>query len=230
MAIEIDNGIIDLIEGKTIVLYTPNANGEMPNVAVKQFIPSSISMSLEKWYVGYTPEIINGFNMVEISEDIASGLQHFNIIDGETKKYDANGTLNEDGEKITITMTEDQLVKQIISKKFVMVLEANRKLDAKLSAYFNQFSTVEKDIWNLQLAEAQAFTKDNSIATPVLSVIAGARGISVSELVAKVLVKAAEYQTMVASMIGAKQALETKIQAASTDAALNELLIDLNNY
>jgi hypothetical protein len=231
MAIAIDTNIASEIEGKKIVLYTPNANGEMPNAAVKQFVPSSASINLDKWFLGYTPEIISGFNMVEVTEEIASGLQHFGIVDGTTKKYNANGDINENEAKELITLTEEQKAAQIISKKYVMVLEANRKLDAKLEAYFNNFSTVEKSTWDLQLVEAKAFKVDNSVETPVLTSIASSRGITVSELADKVLEKAAVYQSMVATMIGEKQALETKIQNAADDVTLNTILFgDLTNY
>ena len=230
MIIESDKDILELIEGKKIVLYTPNTKGEMPNAAVKQFIPSSIMIRLDNWFVGYTPEIIDGFNMIEIDTDIAEGLQYFNIINGSTVKYDVYGNLNPESEKKVITMTEEQIIKQVTAKKKVMILETNRKLDSKLTVYFNQFSNVERNTWNSQLAEAQAYLKDHSVETPMLQIISTLRGLTLDEMVNKVIKKSNEYQTMVANLIAEKQILESKIQAANTNEELNNLLIDLNNY
>src|SRR5574344_1635738 len=223
MIIESDKDILELIEGKKVVLYTPNAKGEMPNSAVKQFIPSSIMIRLDNWFVGYTPEIIDGFNMIEIDTDIVEGLQYFNIINGSTVKYDVYGNLNPESEKKVITMNEEQIIKQVTAKKKVI------KLDSKLTVYFNQFSNVERNTWNSQLAEAQAYLKDHSVETPMLQIISTLRGLTLDEMVNKVILKSNEYQTMVATLIAEKQILESKIQAANTNEELNNLLIDLNN-
>jgi len=221
MAIAIDTNIDTT--NKILVAYNPNIRGEMPNASVKNFLPSNVTVSLEKWFIGYTPEIISGYNMIELSETVGSGLQQFDIIDGELKKYDENGELLPEGTKEYITMTEEQLANQIEAKKFLLVAELNRKLDAKLESFFNQFSTAEKETWNLQLTEAKDFTADETATTPILSVLAGARGITVAELAAKVLAKATSYQQTVATMIAEKQVIESQVQDAVDDAALNTL-------
>lgn len=231
MTIEVDMTIEEVIAGKKIVLYTPNMNGEMPNASIKQFVPSGVIMGgLDGWFVGYTPVIIDGYNMIEITEEIACGLQYFTIEDGITKKYNAVGSLNPDGEKLLITLTDEQKTQQLVSKKYAMVVALNKKLDRKLTSYFNQFSVVEKSTWDIQLAEAKAYTVDNTASTPILSAIATERGLTVGDLAAKVLIKAASYQEMVAKLIGEKQALETRIQTASTNAELNDLRLVLADY
>ena len=89
---------------------------------------------------------------------------------------------------------------------------------------------VERNTWNSQLAEAQAYLKDHSVETPMLQIISTLRGLTLDEMVNKVILKSNEYQTMVATLIAEKQILESKIQAANTNEELNNLLIDLNNY
>ena len=127
-------------------------------------------------------------------------------------------------------MNEEQIIKQVTAKKKVMILETNRKLDAKLTVYFNQFSNVERNTWNSQLAEAQAYLKDHSVETPMLQIISTLRGLTLDEMVNKVIIKSNEYQTMVATLIAEKQILESKIQSANTNEELNILIIELNNY
>lgn len=224
MILERDIEISDLIVGKKIVLYTPNEKGEMPNAAIKQFVPSSVNISLDRWFVGYTPEIINGFNMIEIPTEIAYGLQYFNIIDGTTKKYNMVGTINEDATKKLITLTEEQKALQIKAKKFVMILELNRKLDTKMVTYFNGFSGVEKSTWDLQLSEAMAYKNNTNSSSTVLNTMAEIRGITVDELADKVIQKATEYQLKVAKLIAEKQIIETHIQQTITDDELNTIL------
>ena len=230
MALEADIALAELTANKKIVLYTHNMNGEMPNASIKQFIPSTVMIPLGDWFMGYTPTIIDGYNMIEISEEIATGLQYFSIEDGVTKKYNAVGTLNPDGEKLLITLTDEQKVQQLVSKKYAMVVVLNKKLDRKLTSYFNQFSSVEKATWDIQLAEAKSYTADNTASTPILSTIATERGLTVDDLVGKVLVKASAYQEMVAKLIGEKQSLETKIQKSTLDSELNDLRVVLANY
>lgn len=230
MTIEVDVTLADLISGKKAVLYTPNNNGEMPNASVKQFVPSGINIGLDEWFVGYTPVIVSGYNMVELADEVLSGLQHFCVVDGVTAKYNAYGTMNENKEKVLITLTEAEKARQVIAKKFVLIVALNKKLDKKLESYFNQFSTTEKATWDLQLAEAKAFIADATASTPLLSEIASGRGITVSDLAQKVVEKASVYQTKVASLIGAKQSVESLIQAASTDAELVELTATVAQY
>jgi hypothetical protein len=230
MSIEADVNLGDLISGKKIVLYTPNSIGETPNSAIKQFVPSTVMIGLDSWFVGYTPVIVDGFNMVEVTEEIASGLQHFHVVDGEVSKFSAFGAVNEGKEKILVSLTDAQKVSQVNSKKFILVLALNRNLDKKLSSYFNQFSSIEKSTWDSQLAEAKAFLADSTAATPLLSGIAVGRGITVDELAQKVVEKATIYQGLVSELIGSKQALETQIQTAATDAALNELKISVETF
>jgi hypothetical protein len=221
MAIVIDTNLNT--EGKILVAYNPNIRGEMPNASVKSFIPSNITVSLDKWFIGYTPEIIAGYNMIELTDTVGSGLQQFDIIDGTTKKYDANGEINPEEEKEVITLTEEQKVAQVEAKKFLLVAELNRKLDAKLESFFNQFSSAEKATWDLQLSEAKAVTTDETAETPILTVLADQRGITVAELAGKVIEKALDYQATVASIIASKQVIETQVQNAADDAELNTL-------
>lgn len=230
MTIEADVKLGDLISGKKTVLYTPNANGETPNASIKQFVPSTVMLGLEDWFVGYTPVIVDGYNMVEITEELASGLQHFGVVDGEVSKFSVFGELNDGKAKEVVTLSDVQKSRQIVSKKFALILALNKKLDKKLGSFFNQFSAVEKSTWDAQLAEAKAFQADATSSTPLLSAIATARGITVADLVQKVLGKAVAYQTMVAALIGDKQALESQLQAADTDAALNTLRASVESF
>ncbi len=149
---EVDLPITESIIGKTVVIYTANNKGEFPNSFTKAFIPSSISLSND-WYVGYTPHIIDGFNMVEIPDIIAKGLQSYNVINGVTKKYDMYTVLNDGGKKLLIDMNAEELLNQLNSKKFLINFELTRIYDIKIKSLYIAYGS-ETDTWGIQLEEA----------------------------------------------------------------------------
>lgn len=65
-----------------------------------------------------------------------------------------------------------------------------------------KYSDGEIRSWDQQRAEATAYTADNTASTPLLSAIATARGITVSELATKVLANAAEYESAFGTLLG----------------------------
>lgn len=78
----------------------------------------------------------------------------------------------------------------------------------------------EVQSWKNQADEARAWAADNALATPILDQIALERGISADELKQKVLEKAKQSDMVVAVVVGQRQALQAKIEAAS---ALDDL-------
>lgn len=79
--------------------------------------------------------------------------------------------------------------------------------------------------WPLQSAEAQAWAADKTAATPILDGIAAARGMDADKLKAAALRKALVYSTLSAHIAGQRQALQDKIEAAKTQAALDKIKI-----
>ena len=84
----------------------------------------------------------------------------------------------------------------------------------------------EVQTWPLQAAEAQAWVADNAAATPVLDRIAAARGMDADKLKAAALRKALAYSALSAHVAGQRQALQSKIEAAKTQAALDKIKIE----
>lgn len=69
----------------------------------------------------------------------------------------------------------------------------------------------------VQQAEAEAWTKDSSAATPMLDMLAAARGIEKSELVRRVLAKAEMYAQASGLLLGQQQRLMDEIAAIMAD-------------
>ena len=77
-----------------------------------------------------------------------------------------------------------------------------------------QYPLHERETWDQQSMEAKAKAADPAAATPLLSAMAQARGITVAVLAAKVTAKAAAFAAAGGAIIGAQQALEDHLQAA----------------
>ena len=224
---EIDSQIKELVQNKKIVLYTANSNGEFPHSFTKSFVPSAIPINLE-WYVGYTPFIIEGFNMIEISYEISQGLQMFNIENGTFKRYDRYGLPNENDEKLEIIMTEVELSTQVKSKKFVLKQELKRLYDTKINLEYQSYGR-EADSWNIQLEEAKMFISDKSSDVPFIRNISEIRGVDLQLFVDTILKKADLFNKKLSSLIGNKQKLSDLIEKTTDNKGLNLLISKLNN-
>jgi hypothetical protein len=225
---EIDLPITDIILGKKAVVYLPNTKGEFPNSYDKSFIPSSIVLT-NNWFVGYAANILEDFNMIEISDSILQGLQFCNIVDGTTKKYDKFGRINPDEEKILITLTTAELEMQLSSKAFLLSLEASKIFASKIKLLYSSYFQAERDTWTIQYDEAQAYTADATATVPFITTLAAARGIALDELVVAILVKAEYLRNSLATLLGEKQKFEDRIVACTTDAELVTILDELSS-
>lgn len=105
-------------------------------------------------------------------------------------------------------------------------------LNSAAQVFVNKYSGAElvpefeQKTWPLQLAEAQAWAADNTTATPVLDGIAASRGMGPDKLKAAALRKALYYSTLSAHVAGQRQALQSKIEAAKTQAGLDKIKIE----
>lgn len=70
---------------------------------------------------------------------------------------------------------------------------------------------IEKDTWPTQEREALAWSGDNTASVPFITELAAARGIELSVLVPKILIKSDIYRSALASALGAKHKLEDNI-------------------
>ena len=101
--------------------------------------------------------------------------------------------------------TPEAKLKAITTNK-KMEVDSNERLFAyKSKELVAEYSDGEIRSWDQQRAEATAYAADNTASTPLLSAIATARGITVSELATKVLANAAAYETAYGTLLGKYQ-------------------------
>ena len=167
------------------VVYRPNYKGEFPSNFMKRFIPSNISLG-NGWYVGYSPFILDGFNMFEINLSILEGLQFFNIDNHSFEKYDRYNNMNENLEKKEILLTEDELKKQLSSIKYILLLHIDYIYNIKMKDLYGSYGK-ESDTWGLQLEEANKYLNDKNNEVKFLKAIAMERRISLDELASNII-------------------------------------------
>lgn len=96
----------------------------------------------------------------------------------------------------------------------------NRQCGVDMTAITAGYPESEIKSWDKQEAEARAYTADSSSATPMLSALAVARGISVADLAQRVIGKADIFASAAGEIIGKRQALEDQINAIIAANAL----------
>lgn len=106
------------------------------------------------------------------------------------------------------------------------------ELNIQAQEFINKYSGAnlvpefELATWALQSDEAQKWAADKSAATPILDGIATARGMDADKLKAIVLRKALAYSVLSAHVAGQRQALQSRIEVANTQADLDEIKIE----
>jgi hypothetical protein len=74
----------------------------------------------------------------------------------------------------------------------------------------------EKASWTQKLTEAEAWTADNTAATPILSVEAQVTGEPLADLVARVSAKGAQYKAIAGGIAGFRRSIEAQLDAVET--------------
>ena len=104
-------------------------------------------------------------------------------------------------------------------------------LNAAAQAFINAAAEIDKvpdfevQTWSIQAAEARAWAADKTAPTPLLDQIAASRGIDADKLKAAALRKTLAYEKLTAHVAGQRQALQSKIEAAKTQAALDKIAV-----
>lgn len=110
---------------------------------------------------------------------------------------------------------------QLIAAKQDRLTAINGACDAVLSSIVQTYPAGEISSWAQQVKEAEALAADPDTDAPLLTAVAEARGITVSELAGKVIAKAGAYALVAGQIIGKRQALESAIEAAETAEAVS---------
>ena len=120
-------------------------------------------------------------------------------------------------------MTADEIASglafnKLLFKKYIRDRFNDKAKDIVSARYGN----LEQQSFEQQKKEAEAWAADNSATTPMLTTLATARGISVSDLVAKINAKVTAYNSAVATLLAEQKVLEDEVDALDTIAKAHE--------
>ena len=126
-----------------------------------------------------------------------------------------------------VSLTPPELV-NIDGLKSVKLVALNAAAQAFIKKHAGIDSVPEFEFasWSIQASEAKAWQLNKNAPTPVLDGIATARGIPADTLKAAALRKTLAYEQLAAHVAGQRQALQRKIEAAKTQAALEKIVIE----
>ena len=123
-----------------------------------------------------------------------------------------------------------EIAEQLTQQQFQTAKNAKLvALNTAAQNYINQATGMdklpqfEKDTWAVQGPEAKAWAADNHAPTPVLDGIAGARGVPAQILKQKALEKTLAFEALTATVVGTRQAIETRINKAVDMDELNAI-------
>lgn len=100
--------------------------------------------------------------------------------------------------------------------KAAKLSEINAAADKAIATLTATYPDREISTFDKQEAEARAYSADPTAPTPLLSALAKARGLSMDDLVKRVLIKADTFAAASGYIIGQRQALEDRLNACKT--------------
>ena len=109
--------------------------------------------------------------------------------------------------------------------KAAKLAEINTVADKALKALTTTYPDREISTFDKQEAEARAYMADPTAPTPLLSALAKARGLSMDELVKRVIAKADAFATASGYIIGQRQALEDRLDTCKTLEEVQSIVV-----
>ena len=112
--------------------------------------------------------------------------------------------------------------------KAAKLAEINAAADRAIATLTATYPDREIATFDKQESEARAYAADPMSSTPFLSALAEARGISLPDLVERVLAKADTFAVASGSIIGQRQALEDRLDACTTVEEVQGITVNIS--
>lgn len=125
-------------------------------------------------------------------------------------------TVSGDEVVYTYPVVERDPAEVLEEQKLAAAKRVNSGYQAELNAILRDYPEAETKTWDKQEQEARAWAADNTATAPLLTEIANARGLTLAELVPRVIAKADAWMQLSGAATGKRQALEEQIEAATT--------------
>ena len=149
----------------------------------------------------FTPDMWAEHNVFDVVENEPD-------YDPATQKVVSTGVAVENGLPVrqysVISLTEDELTAMAEEASNIAEVLILSDFLAEVSVIQNNYTQAEINTFPIQEAEANAYSADNTAPTPLLDAIVAASLEPKADLVARILIKAAEFKTTVGTAIGNK--------------------------
>lgn len=127
-----------------------------------------------------------------------------------------------------VTHTPEEEAQRLAGVKFAKLSEINAVADRAIATLTATYPDREISTFDKQENEARAYASDAMSSTPFLSALAQARGISLADLVKRVLAKADAFAVASGSIIGQRQALEDRLDACMTLEEVQGITVNIS--
>lgn len=159
---------------------------------------------MEKYYldlITQQPLCLKGNKLADITAKVDSGtMEEINLEEYQT---------------LTLTIAKKEKL-CTINKQSQQFIDEVAKIDST--------PNFERETWQEQESEAKAWKNDANAQTPVLELIAKARGIELNLLREKAYQKAKNYRKITALIAGQRQRYEDELEAAQTIAEVKAIV------
>jgi hypothetical protein len=196
----------------------------------------------ENYYFCTVPDIakvstglIQKYGIVLCNEQVINGLLYF-VSTRESAKLYKNYSAGQAGEffdedfdvnkgiRIKRPMVDSEVTDRYEAIRWVRIRMVKDYYKQKFETLSINKTPQERATWDSQVSEAKSYNEDPTSPTPTLSLIADARGVSVSELVPSVLVASENYKLQIAQMFSEEESYVTQLKNTEGDDILNVVL------
>ena len=127
-----------------------------------------------------------------------------------------------------VTHTAEEEAERLSDAKSAKLAEINAACQSTLEALTPTYPERELTTFDKQESEARAYLADATASTPLLSALAAARGIELGDLVGRVITKADAFAGASGYIIGQRQALEDRLDAAQTMDDVRAIVVSIS--
>ena len=184
-----------------------------------------------KEYVIYPePEDKTAYHEIDVSEVVDLNAKRLVEKGGKMVLVDApeNEFYEWDGKAWAIDKAKQTEI--LAKEKEELILQLADKTDALKAGLLVGYPQTEIDSFYRQEKEALAWQADNKAETPMLKKIAELRGVPFEVLVEKVIEKANILADTIGGIIGIRQKIEDRINAATEQAELNAIKNEVEKW
>jgi hypothetical protein len=128
------------------------------------------------------------------------------------------------GEKTKYLLTEEDTANTVALMQAILRMKIDDIYDKRMVQLNMGVSDLELSSWDQQKAEAQKYIAGDKENQPLLSSLATARGITLEEMVNKVLTAVANYNDKIAELLTRKHEVETDIKSCESIADCTRLM------